>query len=100
MKKWKEMDKFEKLRTIRLTKANQQKLLDENNGFVAQTNYNSIRGSFHRSYKILDGKLIIHDTSNNTSTKKIFEKTWITTDAEVHRFLLKYLWKLSIDEIT
>ena len=36
------MDQFEKLKTIRLTKANQQKLLDENNGFIAQTNYNSI----------------------------------------------------------
>lgn len=100
MKKWKEMDQFEKLKTIRLTKANQQKLLDENNGFIAQTNYNSIRGSFHRSYKILDGKLIIHDTSNNTSTEKFFEKTWTATDEEVHRFLLKYLWKLSIDETT
>ena len=94
------MDKFEKLKTIRLTKANQQKLLDENNGFIAQTNYNSSRGSFHRSYKILDGKLIIHDTSNNTSTEKLFEKTWTATDEEIHRFLLKYLWKLSINEIT
>ena len=47
------MDQFEKLKTIRLTKANQQKLLDENNGFIAQTNYNSIRGSFHRSYKMM-----------------------------------------------
>ena len=85
------MDQFEKLKTIRLTKANQQKLLDENNGFVAQTNYSSTMGSFHRSYKILDSKLVIHDISNNTSTEKFFEKTWTATDEEIHRFFAKIL---------
>ena len=38
------MDIFEKLRLIGLTKENCQKLLELNEGFVANTNYNSKKG--------------------------------------------------------
>ena len=59
------MGTIDRLRQIKLTKKNCQKLLELNEGFVA----------------------------NN------YELSWIATDEEVHRFLLKYLWKLSTEKL-
>ena len=82
------MESIDGLATIRLTKNNRQKILDINDGFTAESFYNLKRGgSYIREYKISNGKLVIRDMLRNT------------TDAEVHRFLLKYLWKLSIEGI-
>lgn len=41
----------------------------------------------------------IRDMLRNTTNENQDDKSWIDTDAEVHRFLLKYLWKLSIEGI-
>ena len=68
------MDTFDKLRLIKLTKNNCQILLNSNDGFIINTIYNNTDSS--------------HDN------------TWIATDKEVHQFLEKYLWKLSLDNIT
>lgn len=91
------MDIFEKLRLIRLTKENCQKLLELNEGVVANTNYNSKKGVCKREYSISKGKLYIHETINKSANN--YELSWIATDEEVHRFLLKYLWKLSNDDV-
>ena len=61
------MDIFEKLRLIRLTKENCQKLLELNEGFVANTNYNSKKGACKREYSISKGKLYIHETINKSA---------------------------------
>ena len=94
------MESIDGLATIRLTKDNRQKILDINDGFTAESFYNSKRGgSYIREFKISNGKLVIRDMLRNTTNENQDDKSWIATDAEVHRFLLKYLWKLSIEGI-
>ena len=92
------MDTFDKLRLIKLTKNNCQILLDSNDGFIINTTYNSNKGgAYKREYKISNGKLHIHERKNTDSSH---DNTWIATDKEVQPFLEKYLWKLSLDNIT
>lgn len=92
------MDTFDKLRLIKLTKNNCQILLDSNDGFIINTTYNSNKGgTYKREYKIFNGKLHIHERKNTDSSH---DNTWIVTDKEVLQFLEKYLWKLSLDNIT
>ena len=92
------MDTFDKLRLIKLTKNNCQILLYSNDGFIINTTYNSNKGgAYKREYKIFNGKLHIHERKNTDSSH---DNTWIATDKEVHQFLEKYLWKLSLDNIT
>lgn len=89
---------FDKLRLIRLTKNNRQILLDSNTGFIVNTTYNSNKGgAYKREYRISNGKLYIHEMKTTDSSH---DNTWIATDKEVHQFLEKYLWKLSLDNIT
>ena len=93
------MDTFDKLRLIKLTKNNFQILLDSNDGFIINTTYNSNKGgAYKREYKIFNGKLHIYERKKNTDSSH--DNTWIATDKEVHQFLEKYLWKLSLDNIT
>lgn len=92
------MDTFDKLKLIKLTKNNCQILLDSNDGFIINTTYNSNKGgAYKREYKIFNGKLHIHERKNTDSSH---DNTWIATDKEVLQFLEKYLWKLSLDNIT
>ena len=91
------MDTFDKLRLIKLTKNNCQILLDSNDGFIINTTYNSNKGgAYKREYKIFNCKLHIHERKNTDSSH---DNTWIATDKEVHQFLEKYSWKLSLDGI-
>ena len=93
------MDTFDKLRLIKLTKNNCQILLNSNDGFIINTTQNSNKGeAYKREYKIFNGKLHIYERKKNTDSSH--DNTWIATDKEVHQFLEKYLWKLSLDNIT
>lgn len=85
------------LRQIKLTKKNCQKLLELNEGFVANTNYNSNKGACKREYSISKGKLYIHETIKKSANN--YELSWIATDEEVHRFLLRYLCELSTEKL-
>lgn len=90
------MDTFDKLRLIRLTKNNRQILLDLNDRFIVNTTYNSNKsGAYKREYKISNGNLYIHEMKITDSS---YDNTWISTDKEIHQFLAKYLWKLSLDD--
>ena len=91
------MDIIEKLRLIRLTKENCQKLLELNEGFGANTKYNSKKGACKREYSISKGKLYIHETIKKSANN--YELSWIATDEEVHSFLLRYLWELSTEKL-
>ena len=83
------MGTIDRLRQIKLTKKNCQKLLELNEGFVANTNYNSKKGACKREYSVSKGKLYIQETIKKSANN--YELSWIATDEEVHRFLLKYL---------
>ena len=69
--------------------------------------YKKERGSFVvRKCKTLDeliteyvalyGNLYIHEAK---ISDELYEESWIATDEEVHRFLSKYLWKLSLNDV-
>lgn len=90
------MGTIDRLRQIKLTKKNCQRLLELNEGFVANTNYNSKKGACKREYKITNGNLYIHEAK---ISDELYEESWIATDEEVHRFLSKYLWKLSLNDV-
>ena len=42
------------------------------------------------------GNLYIHEAK---ISDELYEESWIATDEEVHRFLSKYLWKLSLNDV-
>lgn len=89
------MEIFDKIRLIKLTKENRQILLDSNEGFSFQLSYNSRKGGAReREYKITNGNLYIHEAKLDGSYE-----AWIATDEEVHRFLEKYLVKLSLNDV-
>lgn len=89
-------DIFKKIGLIKLTKENHQILLDSNEGFSFQLSYNSKKdGAREREYKITNGNLYIHEAKTDGS----YDESWIATDEEVHRFLSKYLWKLSLNDV-
>ena len=46
------MGTIDRLRQIKLTKKNCQRLLELNEGFVANTNYNSKKGACKREYSV------------------------------------------------
>ena len=52
-------------------------------------------GAREREYKITNGNLYIHEAKTDGS----YDESWIATDEEVHRFLSKYLWKLSLNDV-
>ena len=47
-------------------------------------------------YVALYGNLYIHEAK---ISDELYEESWIATDEEVHRFLSKYLWKLSLNDV-
>ena len=50
----------------RLTKVNRQKILDQNEGFVATTSYDSRNSSYDRKYTVKDGKLHIQESGKSS----------------------------------
>ena len=46
----------------RLTKLNRQKILDQNEGFTANTSYDSRNSSYDRQYTVKGGKLHIQES--------------------------------------
>ena len=75
---------------VRLTKANRQKLLDCNDGFSIQTSYESKNHKWDRIYTIVKGSLHVTETGKTSWADSHYEKSWIASDEEVHRFLYKY----------
>ena len=66
------------------------------NFYSFQLSYNSRKGGAReREYKITNGNLYIHEAKTDGS----YDESWIATDEEVHRFLSKYLWKLSLNDV-
>lgn len=66
------------------------------NFYSFQLSYNSRKGGAReREYKITNGNLYIHEAKTDGS----YDESWIATDEEVHWFLSKYLWKLSLNDV-
>lgn len=50
----------------RLTKLNRQKILDQNEGFTANTSYDSRNSSYDRQYTVKGGKLHIQESGKTS----------------------------------
>ena len=48
---------------------------------------------------ILNRIFDLAESESVRGTHELYEESWIATDEEVHRFLSKYLWKLSLNDV-
>lgn len=72
---------------VRLTKLNRQKILDQNERFTANTSYDSRNSSYDHQYTIKGGKLHIQESGKTFWADNRYNKEWVATDEETHRFL-------------
>lgn len=84
---------------VRLTKANREKLLKQNEGFSRRT-YNKQRNFEEtRIYTIIKGLLHIREIGKTSWADSRYDNERVATDEETHRFLYKFLSKLNKDGI-
>lgn len=83
----------------RLTKKNRQRILDQNEGFTANTSYDSRNSSYDRQYTVTEGKLHIQESGKTSWADSRYDKEWIASDEEVHRFLYDNQCKMNTDGI-
>ena len=83
----------------RLTKANRQKILNQNEGFTVNTSYDSRNSSYKRQYTVKDGKLHIQESGKTSWADSGYDKEWIATDEETHRFLYDNQWRMNTNGI-
>ena len=58
----------------RLTKLNRQKILDQNEGFTANTSYDSRNSSYDRQYMVKGGKLYIQESGKTSWADSRYKK--------------------------
>ena len=83
----------------RLTKKNRQRILDQNEGFITNTSYDSRNSSYDRQYTVAEGKLHIRESGKTSWSDSRYDKEWIASDEETHRFLYDNQWKMNTDGI-
>lgn len=83
----------------RLTKANRQKILNQNEGFEANTSYDSRNSSYDRQYTVRGGELHIRESGKTSWADSRYDREWIASDKEVHRFLYENQWQMNTDGI-
>ena len=81
----------------RLTKLNRQKILEQNEGFTANTSYDSRNSSYDRQYTVKGGKLHIQESGKTSWADSRYNKEWVATDEETHRFLYDNQWRMNTD---
>ena len=64
---------------VRLTKLNRQKILDQNEGFTANTSYDSRNSSYDRQYTIKGGKLHIQESGKTSWADSRYNKEWVAS---------------------
>ena len=83
----------------RLTKLNRQKNSDQNEGLAANTSYDSGNSSYDRQYTVKVGKLHIQESGKTSWADSRYNKEWVATDEETHRFLYDNQWRMNTDGI-
>ena len=82
---------------VRLTKKNRQRLLEQNEGFIVRSSFDSKNSTYEREYRIANSKLLIREIGKTAWSDSRYNNSWVANDEEVHRFLYKYLWKLNTE---
>lgn len=82
----------------RLTKEVREKMLQQNEGFIKETYFESKNFREARTYKIADGKLYVREHGKTSWADSKFDGTRVANDEEAHRFLYKFQDDLKYEE--
>ncbi len=84
---------------MRLTKARQKQLLDQNDGFTKRTYYEGNNSREERIYKVSEGKLHIRASGKTSWADSHYNDEWVANDEETHRFLYRHKDEMNTDGI-
>jgi hypothetical protein len=84
---------------VRLTSSNRQKILEQNEGFTRKSYFEERNSREERIYTISAGVLHIRAIGKTSWADSRYDKEWIASDDEAHRFLYKYKSEMNLDGI-
>lgn len=84
---------------MRLTISMRQRILEQNEGFTRRTYSEGRNSREERIYTISGGDLHIRAVGKTSWADSRYDKEWIASDEEAHRFLYKYKWEMNLDGI-
>lgn len=84
---------------VRLTKAVRQRILEQNGGFSKRTYYEDRNSTEERIYTISGGALHIRAVGKTSWADSRYDKEWIASDEETHRFLYEHQREMNLDGI-
>ena len=84
---------------VRLTASVRQRILEQNDGFTTRTDYKGRNFREERIYTISGGVLHIRAIGKTSWADSRYDKEWIASDEETHRFLYNHKWVLNLDGI-
>ncbi|WP_041580492.1 hypothetical protein [Bacillus sp. 1NLA3E] len=74
---------------VRLTSSTRQRILEQNEGFTRKTYSEERNSREERIYTISGGVLHIRTVGKTSWADSHYDKEWIASDDEAHRFLYK-----------
>lgn len=83
----------------RLTKRVREQILDQNEGFSRNTYISQRNFTEDRTYTIRGGKLYIRTRGKSSWGGSRYDREYIASEEETHRFLYKYQNSLNTDGI-
>jgi len=85
---------------IRLTQSNVQRLLENNDGFEASTNYSGKNFQESRHYRVSAGEVRVRSTGNTSWADSRFDKDFVADADQTRRFLRSNLDALNTEGVT
>ncbi|MFM9450368.1 hypothetical protein [Streptomyces europaeiscabiei] len=82
---------------MRLTREVRQQLLEQNEGFELNTSYPGKNFTECRRYRITGGELHIRSSGKTSWADSRFDREYVATDEQTHRFLREHLAELNTD---
>lgn len=84
---------------VRLTSSTRQRILEQTEGFTRKTYSEERNSREERIYTISGGVLHIRVVGKTSWADSRYDKEWIASDDEAHRFLYKYKREMNLDGI-
>ena len=84
---------------VRLTMSVRQRILGQNEGFSTRTYFEGRNFRSERIYTISGGVLHIRAIGKTSWADSHFDREWIASDEETHRFLYEHQWEMNLDGI-
>jgi hypothetical protein len=84
---------------VRLTTSVRQRILEQNEGFSKRTYFEDRNSEEERIYTISGGALHIRAIGKTSWADSRYDKEWIASDEETHKFLYNHQSKMNLDGI-